>query len=167
MKNQYTVNKDLVKSWAKEFIINGSASIIALAVQAIIFLCGAALIWMGFAFNLESKGIYLILGAYFIFYSIYRLFFSRFVVWNKRYKQLSEIYGVNEWQRTIEFLDEEIALTEHNSTNKLQYKSIKTIKEHKDMVFIFLEGGASIRLYKNAFIDCTWEECKVFIESKR
>lgn len=166
MKNQYTVNKDLVKSWAKEFIIIGVSGAVNIILTVFVGLCGLFIIALNIIFGIEDW-LNLYLGILFLAFSIYRLFFARFIVWNQRYKQMAKIYGVDEWQRTTEFLDEEIVISEYNATNKLQYKNIKRIKEYEDKVFIFFEGRASIRLYKNAFADCTWEECKAFIESKR
>lgn len=166
MKNQYTVNKDVVKSWTKEFIINGALDVVSIVLTAFVGLCGLFIITLNIIFGVDDW-LNLYLGILFIAFSIYRLFFARFLIWNQRYKQMTKIYGVDEWQRTTEFLDDEILLSEHNATNKLQYKNIKRIKEYEDKVFIFFEGRAAIRLYKNAFIDCTWEDCKTFIESKR
>ena len=102
----------------------------------------------------------------FLLLATYKLFFARFVVWSNRYKLLSRTYGVSEWIRTTEFADDAIILTDHNSISKFQYGNIKRIKENDDAVMIFFNDNLAIRLYKNAFIEGTWEECKEFLARK-
>ena len=166
MKNQYTVTKDLMKSWAKEFILTDAANVIMFIMLIFIGLCGLFIIGLNIIFGIDDW-LNLFLGIFFLLFSIYRLFIFRFIFFNQRYKQYSKIYGTDEWQRTTEFLDDEIVFTEHTSTVKLQYKNIKKIREFDDKVFIFFDGKAVLRLYKNAFVDCTWEDVEKFIESKR
>ena len=88
------------------------------------------------------------------------LFLARFFVWSKRYKLYSTTYGVSEWIRTTEFLDDEIILTDHTSVSKLKYSNIKTIKEKGNVVMIFMNNNMALRLYKDAFVEGSWEECK-------
>ena len=166
MKNQYTVTKDLMKNWAKEFILTDAANTIVFIMLIFIGLCGLFIIALNMIFGIDDW-LNLFFGIFFLLFSIYRLFIFRFVFFAQRYKQYSKIYGKEEWQRTTEFLEDEIVFTEDTSTVKLQYKNIKKIKEYDDKVFILFEGKAVLRLYKNAFFDCAWEDVKTLIESKK
>mgnify|MGYP003315268821 CR=1 FL=1 len=91
---------------------------------------------------------------------VFKLFLSRFVIWAKRYKLFSTLYGVSEWIRTTEFLDDEIILTDHTSVSKLKYSNIEKIKEKNNVVMIFMNNNMALRLYKDAFVEGSWEECK-------
>ena len=67
--------------------------------------------------------------------------------------------------RTIEFLDDEIVLTDHTSVSKFQYSNIEKIKEKNNVVMIFMNHNLALRLYKDAFVEGSWEECKEKINS--
>ena len=69
--------------------------------------------------------------------------------------------------RTTEFLEDEIVLTDHTSVSKLKYSNIKKIKEKNNIVIIFMNDNMALRLYKDAFVEGSWEECKEFLNSKR
>jgi len=98
--------------------------------------------------------------ALFTVLAVFKLFFARFFFWSKRYKLYSTTYGVSEWIRTTEFLDDEIIITDHTSVSKLKYSNIKTIKEKNNVVIIFMNNNMAIRLYKDAFVEGSWEKCK-------
>lgn len=163
MKNEYKMTKDLMKSWAKEYHIYGSANIKLFVIWCIIGVYGlftlGLCIWSDDWRNLYLSIIMIVLA-------LYKLFFSRFVVMPKRYKMLAKTYGVTEWVRTIEFLDDEIVLTDHTTTMKTAYTQITKIKEKGNMVLIFCNNDTAIRLYKDAFVEGSWEECKKLINSK-
>ena len=80
---------------------------------------------------------------------------------------LSKTYGVSEWIRTTEFIDEEIILTDHTAITRLKYENIKKIKENDHVAMIFMNTPLSFRIYKNAFVEGSWEECKKKINSMR
>ena len=60
----------------------------------------------------------------------------------------------------LEFLDDEIILTDHTSVSKLKYSNIEKIKEKNNVVMIFMNNNMALRLYKDAFVEGSWEECK-------
>lgn len=99
--------------------------------------------------------------------SVYKLFFSRFVVWSNRYRMMANMYGVSEWTRTTEFTDDEIILTDHTSVTRLKYENIKKVKEQKNTVTIFFNNNVAIRLHKDAFVEGSWQECKQKISKMR
>ena len=85
----------------------------------------------------------------------------------KRYKLFCTTYGVTEWMRTTEFLDDEIVLTDHTSISKFRYSNIQTIKEKNNVVMIFMNNNMALRLYKDAFVEGSWKECKERILEKK
>ena len=57
-------------------------------------------------------------------------------------------------------MDDEIILTDHTSVSKLKYSNIEKIKEKNNVVMIFMNHNMALRLYKDAFVEGSWEECK-------
>ena len=163
MKNEYKITKKEMMSWAKEYHLHGAANIILFALWCIVGVIGLGLITLYFFIGGDWIDWYL--SVLFLFLSIFKLFFSRFVVCAKRYKLYSTTYGVTEWMRTIEFLEDEIVLTDHTSVSKLKYSNIKKIKEKNNTVMIFMNDNMALRLYKDAFVGGSWEECKNKINS--
>jgi hypothetical protein len=98
--------------------------------------------------------------------AVYKLFFSKYFVWNKRFDQLSKSYGMSKWQRSTEFLDNEVKLSENSSSVSFKYSRIKKLKEKGNLVMLFLDNGLAVRIYKDAFVDGSWEECKTLLEKK-
>ena len=150
-------------SWAKEYHFQGTANILLFVLWCVVGLIGLEGIillslvggdWIGWYCSIIGLSL-----------SVYRIFFSRFVVLSQRYKAYSTTYGVSEWMRTIEFLDDEIVLTDHTSVSKFQYSNIEKIKEKNNVVMIFMNHNLALRLYKDAFVEGSWEECKEKINS--
>ena len=165
MKNEYKITKKLMMSWAKEYHLHRAADIILFVLWCVVAVIGLGLIIL-YSF-IGGEWIDWYLSIMFLFLSIYKLFFSRFVVWSKRYKLFSTTYGVTEWIRTTEFFEDEIVLTDHTSVSKVKYSNIKEIKEKNNIIFIFINNNMALRLYKDAFIEGSWEECKDKIISMR
>ncbi len=164
MKNEYKITKDLMKSWAKEYHLHGRANIVTFAIWCVFGMIGI----LGLAFSTALNvwlGIYIY--SLIVILAVFKLFIARFVVWSKRYKLYSTIYGVTEWLRTTEFLDDEIVLTDHTSVTKLKYSNIEKIKEKDNVVMIFLNHNMALRLYKDAFVEGSWEDCKKIILEKK
>ena len=163
MKNEYKITKKEMMSWAKECHLHGTVNIILFALWCIVGLIG--LEWITRCFFFGGGWIDWYFSVLFLFVSIFKLFFSPFVVCAKNYKLYSTTYGVTEWMRTTEFLEDEIVLTDHTSVNKLKYSNIKKIKEKNNIVMIFMNDNIALRLYKDAFVEGSWEECKNKINS--
>ena len=98
--------------------------------------------------------------------SVYKLFFSRTVTMASRYRLLAKTYGVSEWQSVTEFTEDEIILSDHTTVIKFRYDSIKCLREKKNLITIGLDSHVLIFLFKDAFVDTTWEECKAFLATK-
>ena len=167
MKNEYKITKDLIKSWAKEYHLHGTANIFLFILSCVVGVIGFFGLIFSVAMSLDWNIIYLY--ALTLIIVIFKLFIQRFIVWSKRYKLYSTTYGVTEWMRTTEFLDDEIVLTDHTSVTKFKYSNIQKIKEKGNVVMIFMNNNMALRLYKDAFVEGSWEECKriLFEKSKQ
>ena len=158
MKNEYKITKKEMMSWAKEYYLNGAANIVLFILWCVVGFCGLSML-----VALSRTGGELLdwFGAIlFLSLAVFKLFFARFVVASKRYKVLSQTYGVTEWIRSAEFVDEEIILCDHTSVTKLKYENIRKIKEKGNVVMVFFNHNVALRLYKDAFVEGSWEECK-------
>jgi len=87
-------------------------------------------------------------------------------IWARRYRLAVQKYGVSEWTRSTEFGDEDIVITDHTTVQHIRYQSIRKIKEKGNAVMIYVDGNFAFRLYKDAFIKGSWEECKQLLERK-
>ena len=164
MKNEYKITKDLFKSWFKQYHFNGSVNIFLFILWCVGGIVGIFGIISSIAMHRISESIFLY--AMVIVLAIYRLFIQRFIVCSERFKMYSTTYGVTEWMRTTEFLDDEIVLTDHTSVSKLQYSNIQKIKEKNNALMIFMNNNTALRLYKDAFVEGSWEECKKMLFEK-
>ena len=165
MRNEHKITKELMMSWAKDFYLVRASDIILAILWSIVAFCGLTLL----ATNIIVGGDALnwLLSFLFLFLSVYKLFFGRFVYISKRYKMFAKTYGVDEWLRTIEFTENEIVLTDHTTINKLQYCNIKKVIEKGNVILILLNDNIAFRLYKDAFVEGSWEECKKLLNSKQ
>ena len=158
MKNQYKITKDLMKTWAKEYHLHGAANVILFIMWCVFGVIGIAGLVFSIALYRGWFPIYMF--SLLTFIAFFKLFLARFFIWSKRYKLYATTYGVPEWIRTTEFLDDEIVLTDHTSVSKLKYSNIEKIKEKNNVVMIFMNNNLALRLYKDAFVEGSWEECR-------
>ena len=165
MKNEYKITKELLRSWAKEYHIHGAANIFLFILLCVVGIVGIS--GLIFSIALHTDWIVVYLYALMLVIAVFKLFIQRYIFWSKRYKLYSITYGVTEWMRTTEFLDDEIVLTDHTSVSKLKYSNIQKIKEKNNVVMIFMNNNMALRLYKDAFIEGSWEECKKMLLEKR
>ena len=165
MRSEHKITKELMMSWAKEYYLFRTRDIILAILWSIVGLCGLipliALALVG------GEATDWILSILLIVLATYKLFIGRFVYISKRYKMFAKTYGVDEWLRTIEFLEDEIVLTDHTTINKLQYCNIKKVIEKGNVILILLNDNMALRLYKDAFVEGSWEECKKLLNSKQ
>ena len=164
MKNEYKITRDVMMSWSKS--IFGTATVAFSIFYCVIIFFSFALLGL-LAFIRSTDWKLWLMGIFILIFASYRLFFLRYYFFAKRYKILSKTYGVTEWIRTTEFNDDEIVLTDHNSVCKLKYKNIKRISDNGNNVIIYFNDNLSARLYKDAFVEGTWEECLAKIDSLR
>ena len=98
--------------------------------------------------------------------TVYKAYPERIINASERYKQLAKLNGASAWGLVVDFADSEIMITEGVSTVSISYAGISKIVEKKDKYLIFLKSKNYIRIYKDAFVDCTEEECMDYIRSK-
>ena len=164
MKNEYKVNKALMMSWAKRYIVNGAVNVVLLVLWIFVGVSALALIALYAIKGGDALDWYI--AIIMLLLSVYKLFISRFIVISRRYAMYARIYGVPEWTRTTEFTDTEIIMTDHSATTVLKYENIKRIKEYGNEVIIFFNDNIATRIYKDAFTEGSWEECNTLIQSK-
>ena len=173
MKNEYKITKDLMMSWKKGFHTNGMASII-LFIFSCYLLIACPLLFIEFYYlygyhfiYVTEYLIYMLLLVLFTFMALYRIFVMPSASYKRLYRSYAEIYGVSERIRTTEFTDDEIVLTDHRNVYRYRYQNVGKIIERGNLVTIFIKGGGGLHLYKDAFVNGSWEECKKFISEKR
>ena len=134
MKNEYKINKALMMSWAKRYIISGAANVVLFVLWILIGIIGLALIALLLTGGGDPLDWYI--AILFLFLSVFKLFVARFIVISKRFKVYSRLYGVSEWTRTTEFTDSEISVTDHTSAStKIRYESLKKSKNTETRSF--------------------------------
>lgn len=155
MKNQYKVTKKLYMSWAVENMCGGISLgmvIMWLVLTAVLIVCAVLL----------KHWLYWLAAAY----CLYRALVRPLLAVSMQYSRMAKAYGETEWLRTVEFNDDGMTLSEHTSTATFLYSDIRKITEKGNAVRIKLGRKGSVRLYKDAFVDCAWEECREFIGKK-
>ena len=164
MKNEYNVNKEEIISWSKGYRIRSAFGITLICLYVILFSTGVALftlLALGGGDPLQW-GVAVIATAL----PIYKLFFAQYVFACSKYRVLSNTYGVAEWIRTVELTDEDIAVLDHTSVMRLKYCNLKKIIDGDRIVILLFANNITVRLYKDKFIEGTWQECKAMLESK-
>ena len=164
MKNEFTINKKEMLSWARKYYFIGVANILLFIIC--VFLGVTGLFLLSVLISNGGEVISWCIAIASIVIPVYKLFFERFVFTMRRYSVLSKTYGVSEWHRIFEFTDDDIILTDYNSVSRYSYGNIKRILEENDVVLLILNHNIALRFYKHTFTEGTWEECKAKIESK-
>ena len=171
MKNEYTVTKKLMKSWAKGAWFNSADNMLRL-----LFMCGA----LAFILYVPHLSIHLFrfMGynkitdlLYYIFHTEALVLFPLIPfaprIWRvNEYNIIRKNYSVESWQRSIELTEDEIIVTDHKSLFKYQYRTITRVKERGNVVHIFLKSGTEIIIQKDAFVSGSWYDCKKLISQK-
>ena len=160
MKNQYKITKKEMLSWIKEWRLQGVSNIILFALW-----CISGAIGFGALFAITFLDVHWIFCFLFLLCLLLFVLYAPLFVLLNRYHRLSKAYGKNEWVRTTNFADDEIIVVDHTSITKFRYENIKKIKEKNTVIIIFFNNRLAIRLYKDTFIEGSWEECKQKINS--
>lgn len=163
MKNEYKMTSQLMMSWAKEYHLQGAANIISFIIWCVVGVIGLGMLVIAITTGGEWTTWYFSILA--LFLSVFKLFIARFITMSNRYKMMSKTYGVSEWIRSTEFTDDEIIISDHTSITRLRYDNIKKIKDKDNDVLIIFNNNLGLRLYKDAFVEGTWDECMEKINS--
>ncbi|MBE6618045.1 MAG: hypothetical protein E7627_08950 [Ruminococcaceae bacterium] len=166
MTNEYTVDYNLLKSFAKESKFTGVR--LAFFISYCIIAFGFLFIGIfSLIFIPNVDGITIYFSFFFVILAVYSAFIRDAIVLKRQYNFLVKTYGCKFWKRTIMFGDENISLKEVSHVVTCNYSDIIDITEKGNKIWIKLSNKTVIRLFKDAFIDCTWEECKDYILSKQ
>ena len=136
MKNEFKITKDEMLSWVKRYYFEGAGNKILFTLHLLLGFIGVTLMILVFQSGADSFSGAVGIAAVVI--SVYKLFFERKVLMLRRYRMLAKTYGVDEWQRSIEFTDDDILLNDHNSVSRFRYESIRKIKDEGKIVIIVL-----------------------------
>ena len=164
MKNQYTITKELVKKWAHESCFIGRNRTIF--IMYMIVAAAFAAIFVMYAFFVKSSWHNIYISLIMCAITVYKAYPERIINASERYKQLAKLNGAAAWGMVVDFAETEIVVTEGTATVSISYAGISKIVEKKDKYLIFLKSKNYIRIYKDAFVDCTEEECMDYIRSK-
>lgn len=157
MKNEYTVTQKLYRTWALENMCKGIRLFFFISWMLLGLLC----LWVSLSPFLSS---FFRVMALFCFY---RAFLRNLLAAKKQYQILAKTYGQENWTRTIVFEEDKITTSEPASAFWSSYSDIVNIREKSDKIWLILNNKTVIRLYKSAFINTTWEECKAAILSRK
>ena len=135
------------------YINIGWAAFGILAVVLLIFAANSTLDYVLF-------GVMLVLG-------VYNAFLRIFLVSAMQYRRMAQTYGTENWTRTILFGEEKITLSEGTMSADFEYGDILRIREKGNNIWLTMKNRTVIRLYKDAFADSSWEDCRAFIDEKR
>ena len=161
MKNQYKVTKKLLRQWMTENMYKGIQ--LGLNIGWAIFgvLCILLLI-----IDAETVTDYLIYGAL-LALCLYMAVLRIFPITSVQYKQMAKVYGEENWNRTIDFSEDCITLSEGTISASFQYKDIMSIREKDNKIWLKARNRTVLRLYKDAFVDGTWEDCKALLHDRK
>ena len=114
-------------------------------------------------FNGKLTSIFI--GIFICLVSVYKLILQRLMISSAQYKMQAKAYGEN-WTRTIEFQEDCILITDGSATFRHPYSFVTKIKEKGNKIWFYCENKAALRLYKDKFVDGTWEECRKLMEER-
>lgn len=97
-------------------------------------------------------------------FCIYRAFFRIFVIARVQYRRLAQLNGGENWVRRIAFEEDGIILTEGDSSYHVAYSEIVNIREKGNKIWLDAANKTVLRLYKDAFVESDWEECRQHLD---
>lgn len=150
--NEYQVTWKLYRSWAAENMAKGTQLVM------MVIWCVIALLCLVLAIAAESgfKSLFFVLAAF----GIYRAFFRILVIAKSQYRRLALSYGKENWTRRIAFEDDGITLSEGKASFHYDFSDIVNVREKGNRIWLDASDKTVLRLYKDAFVESGWEECK-------
>lgn len=156
IKNEYTVTWKLYREWLMENKTKG------VKLAFLVFWSFMAIVLFVMSFFGDLSWFYLLMSVF----CVYRAFFRDYIAARKQYAQLAKIYGCESWLRTITISDTDIMLEEGNSSIQCQCADVVRVTEKGDKIWLVMNSNTVIRLYKSAFTEGSWEECKELFQKK-
>ncbi len=114
----------------------------------------------------ESDWVTIYISVIFLLLGIYKLFFERYVTLLRRYRLFCRMYGASEWLRTVSFLMEDVVIEEGQRTERYPYSAIKCYREKGDAIHLCFSHRAGLLIYRDAFAEGSWEECRTHLEAR-
>ena len=164
IKNEYTITRELMKRWAREDRFGNGVNILFFCMYVFTGAIGIAMLCLLFAVG--GSGLHWYLAVFCIIFPAFRLTLVPYFAWTGKYKMMARTYGVDEWIRSAEFTDEEIIIKDHTSVMKFKYENVKELKEKGNEVRLVFNNRLLVIIYKDAFKNGSWEECRALIEAK-
>jgi len=164
VKNEFTVTKELYMSWNRENMWKG------IRLKFKILWTVTALLLIVFIIFLHSIGdgrLYLyVYGVSMALYCIYRGYFRESVLTAMQYRRNINVFGSENWVRTIEFGEDDIISRDGNVTVRTPYSEIVGMRDKGNNIWLDTKKKMVIRLYKDKFIGGDFEQFKKFISAK-
>ncbi|MGN0426565.1 MAG: DUF6709 family protein [Agathobacter sp.] len=95
----------------------------------------------------------------FAMYCVYRIFIRDYIKLQKRYKQNMQQCGGN-WIVEVWVSDTSICIKELGKETCYNIEDVVAVKEKKNRISLVMNGRTMVRMYKSAFVEGSWEECK-------
>ena len=155
MKNQFVVTKEMYRSWCIDSQFRGR--------RLVFFIIWCVLFAICTGFVIVTK------EPLFVVYTVfcaYQAFARVFVLAHVNYRRLAKNYNHENWVRTIEFIDDKIVLSEESFSMTFTYDTVVKLMDKDNKIWIYFNNKTCIRMYKEAFVSGSWEQCKRFLEEK-
>lgn len=156
MKNECTVDYEMVKEWHGRLNVKGSRLVIFIIWCVMMVLC----LGFGALFVINRAHLYAVFFFWTALFCFYKGFIQPKSVARFQYKRLCQLYGKESWTRNVTFDDDGIKIEEEKNHSHYNYCDIVKITTKDDMIFLALKTNLCMILYESKFVDCTWEDCK-------
>lgn len=150
--NEYQVTWERYRSWVADNMVKGARLVMMVIWCVIALLC----LVLGLTAESGFKSLFFVLAVF----GIYRAFFRIFVIAKSQYRRLALSYGKENWTRRIVFEDDGITLSEGKASFHYDYSDIINIREKGNEIRLDASDKTVLRLYRDAFVESSWEECK-------
>ncbi len=160
MKNQYKVTKKLLRQWLTENMYKGFQLGLNIGWAVLgVFSTGLLI------FACESISDYVMFGAI-IALCVYMVWLRIYPITSVQYRRMAKVYGEENWLRTYDFGEDCITLSEGTISARYSYSDIMSIREKGGRIWLTARNRTVLRLYEDAFIGGTWEDCKALLKEK-
>ena len=163
MKNQYTVSKKRIQTWARELHFRGAWAALLCFWSALTVISAGITVWLAVTDKETSATA---LFGLLTLICLYKLFLERFLMASLRYREQSKAFGEKEWTLTVTFSADEITVEEGSETRTYPYRDIRSIRENDTTVWLYFGKRSILRLYKDSFLNGDWETCRALLTAK-
>lgn len=155
VKNEYQVTWERYRSWCAESMFQG----IQLAFRVMWCVLAVGFLVLSIVAGEWIYGLMMV-------YCIYQAFVSKLVQGKAQYKKQTDYYKKDSWMRRMILDEEKIGLSEGRLFLTYEYKHLKKIRHKGNKIWLHFQDGTVLRMYKDAFVEGSWEECRQLVEKK-